>query len=182
MCFRDIFELLKLKQIRIVGYESMLPELIRAFDYTVHFIEQSVADLSKHEMVEQPKNVPNHGTWTLGHVIFSCQGIAAELGAEQWLPDDWEARFGYGSTPSSDPSRYPDKSEMLSLFTDAASRLRQVLLAADESVLRRSLPDESLPTMGHLLIQVVVGHTAYHAGQLAVWRRAIGKPSAGVFI
>ena len=108
--------------------------------------------------------------------------MAAELGAEQWLPDDWEARFGYGSTPSSDPSQYPDKSEMLALLAKAASRLREVLLAADESVLEQSLPDESLPTMGHLLIQVVVGHTAYHAGQLAIWRRAIGKPSVGVFI
>ena len=160
----------------------MLPELIREFDDTVHFIEQSVADLSESQLVEQPKNAPNHAAWTLGHVIYSCQGIAAELGAEQWLPDDWEARFGYGSTPSSDPSRYPNKSKMLSLLTDAASRLRQTLLAADESVLRRPLQDESLPTMGHLLIQVVVGHTAYHAGQLAVWRRAIGKAPVGVFI
>ena len=71
---------------------------------------------------------------------------------------------------------------MLLLLTDAANRLRHTLLATDESVLERPLPDESLPTMRHLLIQVVIGHTAYHAGQLAVWRRAIGKPSAGVFI
>lgn len=160
----------------------MLPEMIAAFDYTVHFIEQSVADLSETEMVEQPTNVPNHGAWTIGHMIFSCQGIAAELGTEPWLPDDWEARFGYGSRPSSDPSRYPDKSEMLLLLTDAASRLRGAVLAADESVLKQPLPDESLPTMGHLLIQVIVGHSAYHAGQLAVWRRAIGKPSGEVFI
>ena len=101
-------------------------------------------------MVEQPKNAPNHGVWTLGHVIFSCQGIAAELGAGQWIPDDWEARSGYRSTPSSDPSRYPARSEMLS------PTLRAVCV-------RRSL----LPTLGHLLIQVVVGHTVYHAGQLS---------------
>jgi hypothetical protein len=174
--------LFKLKYCRIVEDEGMLPEMIAAFDYTVHFIGQSVADLSETEMVEQPLNARNHGAWTLGHVSLSCQGIAAELGTAPWLPDDWEARFGYGSTPSSDPSRYPDKSEMLSLLTDAASRLRETILAADESVLKRPLPDESLRTMGHLLIQVVVGHSAYHAGQLAVWRRAIGKASAGVFI
>jgi hypothetical protein len=160
----------------------MVSELIQVFDYILQFIEQSVADFSDQQMVEQPVNAPNHGAWTLGHVIFSCQGIAAELGAKQWLPEDWESRFGYGSTPSSDSSLYPEKSEMLSLLADAASRLRQTLRAADDSVLRRSLPDEYLPTMGHLLIQVVVGHTAYHVGQLAVWRRAIGKPSAGVFI
>ena len=157
-------------------------ELVHTFEGTVKYVEQSVADLSEQEMVEQPTGVPNHGTWTLGHLIYSCQGIAAELGAEHWLPDDWESAFGYGSTPSSDLSRYPKKPEMLTLLADAASRLRQAILAADESVLSKPLPDETLPTMGDVLLQVVAAHTAYHAGQLAVWRRAIGKPSAGVFI
>ena len=75
----------------------------------------------------------------------SCYGSAEFF--DLTLPDDWEARFGYGSTPSSDPSRYPDKSEMLLLLTDAVNRLRHTLLATDESVLERPLPDESLPTM-----------------------------------
>ena len=160
----------------------MIDELIHTFEATVRFMEQSVADLSDDEMVEQPPGVPNHGTWTLGHIIYSCQAMAAELGAEPWLPDDWESAFGYGSTPSSDLSLYPRKSEMLTLLADAAGRLRQAILAADESVLSKPLPDEALPTMGDVLLQVVAAHTAYHAGQLAVWRRAIGKPSAGVFI
>ena len=51
-----------------------------------------------------------------------------------------------------------------------------------ESVLVKPLEDIAFPTLGDVLLQVVVGHTAYHAGQLAVWRRAIGKDSAGVFV
>ncbi len=160
----------------------MITELVHTFESTLKFVEQSVADLSEQQMVEQPTGVPNHGTWTLGHIIYSCQGIAAELDAEPWLPDDWESVFGYDSTPSSDLSRYLKKPEMLTLLADAASRLRQTILAANESVLRQSLPDETLPTMGHLLLQVIVAHTACHAGQLAVWRRAIGKQSVTVFI
>jgi uncharacterized damage-inducible protein DinB len=160
----------------------MITELIHIFESTVKYVEQLVADLSERQMVEQPTGVPNHGTWTLGHIIYSCQGMAVELGAEQWLPDDWESLFGYGSTPLADLGRYPKRSELLTLLSDAASRLRQALLAANESVLERSLPDEMFPTMGHLLLQVVVAHTAYHAGQLAVWRRALGKQSVGVFV
>jgi hypothetical protein len=160
----------------------MIDELIRTFDYMLDFVTKSVADLSEEEMVQQPPTVPNHGTWTLGHLIFSCQGIAVELGADQWLPNGWESTFGYGSTPSSELSLYRNKSEMLSLLADAASRLRQMLRDADESDLNQSLPDATLSSMGHLLMQVVVAHTAYHAGQLAVWRRAIGKPSVSVFI
>lgn len=160
----------------------MLNELLHTFDATVKYIKASVADLSERQMVEQPAGVPNHAAWTLGHVIHSCQGIAVELGAEAWLPDDWEATYGYGSTPCPDVRRCPRKDELLALLADGASRLRQALLATDETLLRRELPDETLPTMAHLLLQVVVAHTAYHAGQLAVWRRAIGKPSAGVFV
>ena len=160
----------------------MITELVSTFEGTVKFVEESVADLSEQQMVEQPPGVPNHATWTLGHIITSCQGIAVEFGAEQWLPNDWESVFGYGSEPSPDLSSYPTKAEMLDALTGAAKRLCQVLFGIEEAVLRQSLPDATLPTMGHLLFQVVVAHTAFHGGQLAVWRRAIGKPSVAVFV
>ena len=160
----------------------MILEVVHSVETTVTFIELSVADLSEQEMVEQPQGVPNHAAWTLGHIIFSCQGIAAELGAEEWLPDHWESTFGYGSTPSSNLSDYPSRSELLGLLTDAVNRLRHTLVALDGAALKQPLPDETFPTWGHLLLHIAVAHTAYHAGQLAVWRRAIGKDSAAVFI
>ena len=160
----------------------MIAEMLTTFETTLQFTEQSVADLSEEQMVQQPIGVPNHATWTLGHIIHSCQGLAAELGVEPWLPDDWEAVFGYGSTPSADPSLYPRKADMLAVLTDSVDRLRQKLLTMSESALRQSLPDETMPTMGHLLMQVVIAHTAFHAGQLAMWRRAIGKESVAVFV
>ncbi len=160
----------------------MITELVSTFEGTLKFVEESVADLSEQQMVEQPPGVPNHATWTLGHIITSCQGIAAELGAERWLPNDWESIFGYGSQPSPDLSYYPTKAEMLDALTEAAKRLCQVLFGIKEAMLRQPLPDAPVPTMGHLLFQVVVAHTAFHGGQLAVWRRAIGKPSVAVFV
>jgi uncharacterized damage-inducible protein DinB len=146
---------------------------------------QSVADLSEAEMVEQPSGVPNHATWTLGHIIYSCHAMATELGAEPWLPEDWESVFGYGSTPKSMEPQYPKKAELQALLAEATTRLGEALRAADASVLSRRLSEEGdgdFPTMGDLLLQVIVAHTAYHAGQLAVWRRAMGKEPAAVFV
>ena len=160
----------------------MIAEMVKTFETTLKFAQESVADLTEEQMVEQPSGVPNHAAWTLGHIIYSCQGLAAELSAEPWLPDDWESVFGYGSVPSPDPSKYPPKAEMLAVLADSADRLRQTLLAMSESKLRQSLPDETMPTMAHLLLQVVIAHTAFHVGQLAMWRRAIGKESIAVFI
>jgi hypothetical protein len=71
---------------------------------------------------------------------------------------------------------------MLAIVADAMSRLREALQATDASLLEKSVPDETMPTMGHILVQVVVAHTAYHAGQLAAWRRAVGGPTGAVYI
>jgi uncharacterized damage-inducible protein DinB len=165
----------------------MIPELIGCFDRSLAYIRGLVADLSDEEMVQQPPGAPNHAAWTLGHLIHSCQAIAAELGIAPWLPDDWEGRFGYGSAPSAAAeSGGCCKAALLVCLADASDRVRAVLLATDERMLKDPLPDqkarEILPTLGDALLQVVVAHTAFHAGQLAAWRRAIGRPPVGVFV
>jgi hypothetical protein len=162
----------------------MIPELISCFDQSLSFMLKSVEDLSDEEMFLQPPGVPNHAAWTLGHVICSCQEMAAEMGVERWLAPDWESRFGYGSTPL--PASCMSKAELLAAALDASDRLRTALLELDERKLSEPLPDEAarniLPTISHALVQIVAAHSAFHAGQLAAWRRAIGKKPAAVFV
>jgi uncharacterized damage-inducible protein DinB len=83
-------------------------------------------------------------------------------------------------------AQHPTKAALLAALDEASQRLSAALLAVDEAALTEPLPDETvramLPTKGHALVQVVAAHTAYHAGQLAVWRRAIGRPAVGVFV
>jgi len=164
----------------------MIPELVDCFGRTVAFMQEAVADLSEEDMVLQPPGIPNHAAWTLGHVIFSCQALAGELGIEAWLSSDWESRFGYGSSPTAVVSQYPSKAALLTMFGEASHRFQAALLGLNEMALAEPLPDEKvrgiLPTKGHALLQVVAAHTAYHAGQLAVWRRVIGRRGVGVFL
>ena len=170
------------KNAKPTGAPAVIPELIHSFEATVGFLEKSVADLSEEEMVTQPPGVPNHAAWTLGHIIFSCQGMASEFGTDPWLPEDWEADFGYGSIPRAKDHGYPGKADLIELLSDSAARLAQTVRGLDSSALARELPDTDFPTMGDVLLQVVAAHTAYHAGQLAVWRRALGKESVEVFV
>ena len=164
----------------------MISELVYCFDRTLEFVKEQVADLTNEDMVLQPAGVPNNAAWTLGHVICSCQLIAAEMGVEPSLPDDWEAAFGQGSRPSQGISWRSSKTALLAALEDASQRLRDALLEINESDLADPLPDkkarELFPTMGHALVQVIAGHMAYHAGQLATWRRAIGRKPMGVFV
>jgi uncharacterized damage-inducible protein DinB len=160
----------------------MVEEILDTFDVSLEFVRAAVADLSEAQMVEQPAGAPNHAMWTLGHLAYSCQGIAEELGVAPWLPEEWESLFGFGSVPLEDSGRYPSKHEMLTLLTGSAERLADAMRAMSGADLARHLPDDTFPTMKHLLMQVVVAHTAYHTGQLAAWRRAVDLPSAGVFV
>ena len=164
----------------------MIPELVACFDRTLVYMRDQVADLSDEEMVLQPTGFPNHAAWTLGHIIHSCHAIAGEMGIEAWLPDDWEAQFGYGSSPAQVRSDYATLSGLLARLSEAGDRLRAALLDKCPDDLQKPLPDENirelLPTMGHALLQVIAAHTAFHAGQLAAWRRAMGRKPVGVFI
>ncbi len=165
----------------------MIAELVGCFDRTLVFMRNMVADLSDEEMVLQPAGAPNHAAWTLGHVIHSCEAVAAELGVSPWLADDWERLFGYGSLPKEvTGSPHSSKAALLACLVEASGRLRAALASIEESRLADPLPDvktrEILPTIGDALLQVLCAHTAYHAGQLAAWRRAIGREPVGVFI
>jgi len=164
----------------------MVPELVGCLERAVAYLKESVADLSDEEILVQAPGVPNHAAWTLGHVIHSCEAMAGELGVEPWLPRDWESRFGYGTSPAAVVAQHPTKAALLAALAEASQRLCAALRAVDEAALTEPLSTEAAravwPTKGHALVQVVAAHTAYHAGQLTVWRRAIGRPAVGVFL
>jgi hypothetical protein len=164
----------------------MITEIVSCLDHALNFVQEQVADLSDDEIALQPAGAPNHAAWTLGHLVYSCQSMAVECGMQPWLPSDWESQFGYGSSPQSVKSELLSRPKLLAALTEAGNRLRTALRAIDEDALAKPLPDEQarevLPTVAHALLQVVVAHTSFHAGQLAAWRRAIGRTPVGVFV
>ncbi len=164
----------------------MIPELVACLDRTMAFIFEQVDDLTDDEMILQPRGFPNHAAWTIGHIAYSCQAIAGELGTGSWLPEDWESDFGQGSLPGTVMSERLRKASLLTALKDSSRRLRAALLEMTEGNMADPMPDEksrnALPTKGHALVQIIACHTAYHAGQLAAWRRAIHRRPAGLFI
>lgn len=164
-----------------------MAQVVRCFERSVVFMRAQLADLSDEDLLLQPAGAPNNGAWTIGHVIHSCHEIARLVGAAAWLPGDWESRFGYGSSPhglssSSDVS----KVVLLAALAAAGERLCDALLRAEGDRLAAALPNDAgaavFATVGDAVVQIVCAHTAFHAGQLAAWRRAIGRVPSGVFI
>jgi len=164
----------------------MITQMTGILEYTLDFVRQQIVDLSDEELVLQPTGAPNHAAWTLGHIIHSCQTIAIELSKEASSSTEWESRFGYGTRPNPAACENLSKSNLLANLAETSDWLRATIQALDTRFLDEPPSEgamhEMLPTMGHELIQVVVAHTAYHAGQLAAWRRAIGRAPVGVFV
>lgn len=164
----------------------MIAELVNCLDRATAYIQATIADLADEELTLQPRGVPNHAAWTVGHIVHSWQAIGAELGAASWLPHDWETSFGYGTSPAAIETRHASKAALAASLVEANERLRAVLLELDATRLPEPLPRadarELFASTGDALLQLVVAHTAFHAGQLAAWRRAIGRKPVGVFI
>lgn len=153
----------------------MIAEALSSYELHLKFLRRMVSDLDEEQMVCQPKNLPNHAAWTIGHLVHSCEQIAGEVGLSPWLPEDWGKRFGTGSTPVDDRAAYPDREALLRALEDGKDRLSRALEVSD---LGQPLPDvryrDRFPTVGHAVIHIRCGHTALHLGQLTVWRRVMG--------
>lgn len=154
--------------------------VLESFAYALDYLNDQVSDVAEADMVRQPAGVRNHPAWTIGHLAASCQGIGGEIGLEPWLPDSWGRSYGTGSVPAGVPGVYPPREELLAVLRDAALRVTTRVQAMSAEEFARPLPDERfralLPTVGHALTQILVGHTTYHVGQLSVWRRLADLP------
>ena len=160
----------------------MMP-VLHSFAYALDFLREQLADVSPADMVAQPGGVRNHPAWVIGHLTYSCEQLGGVVGLAQWLPEGWAARFGPGSVPVAELGRYETKSEALARLGDAQKRISRAVEVLDDARLDEALPDPAyrvpFPTVRHALTQVMVGHTAYHVGQVTLWRRAMGLPAVG---
>ena len=159
----------------------MITAALHSFAYTLDFLREQVADVALAGMVAQPGIITNHPAWIIGHLTFTCQMLGSAIaGLKPWLPDDWPARFGTGSIPVADATKYENKDKSLAVLRDAQSRITQAVEQLDEHRLNQPFPDESylyvFSTIRHAITQVLVGHTSFHVGQLSVWRKAMRLP------
>ena len=153
---------------------------LHSFYYALGYLRNQVEDLTLNEMVRQPAGVPNHPAWTIGHLVFISQAIGEVAGLKPWLDEGWVNAFGPSSKPTEEANTYPSKEHLFSALADAESRLTGAVRDLDDAALDAPFPDpayhEVFPTVRHAFTQVLVGHTSFHVGQIAVWRRAMGLP------
>ena len=154
--------------------------VLHSFAYGLDFLREQVADVDEADMIAQPNGIVNHPAWTIGHITAATHLLARTIGVQKWLPTEWVQHYRTGSIPVADANPYDSKNELLSKLREAQSKISHAIEQMNDSQLDVPFPAESyrdvFPTIRHALTQVLIGHTAFHVGQLSLWRKAMGLP------
>jgi uncharacterized damage-inducible protein DinB len=146
-------------------------------------MEGLVADLDGADLVAPPTSRGgNHALWVMGHLAVSEASIVGRFikGQEPALKE-WQPLFALGSQPTSDLSKYPAKSELLKKSQAVRQETLNLLGSLSEKDLDKPTSvqqnQELFGTIGRCFV-TMVHHQAFHIGQIAVVRRALGRKPA----
>lgn len=157
--------------------------VLHSFTYSLDYLREQVADVPPADMVAQPRGLVNHPAWTIGHLTFTCEMLGGAIGLAPWLAESWTQRYGSGSVPAADIDRYEPKDRALAMLMDARDRIAAAVAGCSEAQLNAPFPDPAyrdvFPSIRHALVQVLIGHTAFHVGQVSQWRKAMGLGPMG---
>jgi uncharacterized damage-inducible protein DinB len=119
----------------------------------------------------------NTANWVLGHLISVHNGAMKLTGEELVVPD--EELAGAAPEPEDRPAKPMNWARMSERFIQSRERCLAGISALSDSALAEPVPH---PFGGECsraeLLQLVAIHSAYHAGQLAMCRRAAGRAGA----
>lgn len=157
--------------------------IARVFGFQRGYLGLLVDDIPEARMTEQPKGLPNHPAWQIGHLTIALENLGKSmLGAPATIPDEFIAKFNMGTTPVDNRAAYPSKAELLKTYDSVRGKVAEALLSATEKTLaapnKSAILAEGLPTVAHMALFMMLCHESNHLGQISVWRQAAGMRPA----
>lgn len=144
-----------------------------------------VDDLDEGDMLAQPVPgvVMNHPAWIFSHLLVYLPVMITML--EGGVPDDpIDHRHGRKSAPLPDPKAYLPKDRLVEKYAEMHEATEEAFRYAEREILSERTPIprfvERFPTVGHVVVHLMIKHEATHLGQLSAWRRAGGRPMVSI--
>ncbi len=133
--------------------------------------------LTHDDSVKQPPHGGNCLNWNLGHLVRSRLAMLQVLGADApYSIQDYDA---YDNAPITTDTQAQDWDALLTQYRALQGPLNSALGAATAEQLAANAPfsptNNPEETVGSLLAGFMF-HEGYHAGQIALGRRLVGKP------
>jgi uncharacterized damage-inducible protein DinB len=136
-----------------------------------------VGDLAPEQFAAQPVpgRVMNHPAWILSHLNVYAPICSALIRAEPFAdPID----HPHGPKSEVAPTGYPPPDRLLRAYEASHAEAEQALTRASPEALAAATPlarwHTLHPTVGDMLVTLMVKHESHHLGQLSAWRRAMG--------
>ncbi len=142
-------------------------------------IEKNIYGLTHDESLTQPTAYGNCLNWVMGHIVRTRIQQAQMLGLQPpYAIEDYNA---YDTAPVTDASQAMSWNTLVEQFRALQSQVDEGLgkLTTEQMAARAPFSPTNNPdeTIGSLLAGLSY-HEAYHAGQLGLLRRVVGKKGA----
>jgi len=144
-------------------------------------VEMNVDGLTQEDSLIQPHPGGNCLNWVLGHLLFVEQRMLRRLGQTPVIAGAELVRYERGSPPLHDPCDAVDIATLMAAWSAGLPRLDAGFAALTPETLDAiagfsptNNPNETVRS----LLNTLVFHQAYHAGQTGVLRRLAGKEGA----
>lgn len=139
-------------------------------------IRKLLDDVSEQESLVSLSGNPNHIKFLAGHMSSTAAMALIAAGGKPEYPEDWMKLFGRGATVSTDMAQYPTMSEVREKLLGLYGELEEFVAHAEEAALERVntlRPGWEMNATDAVLF--FTSHDFYHAGQIAMIRRALGR-------
>ncbi|MEW6050528.1 MAG: DinB family protein [Candidatus Zixiibacteriota bacterium] len=144
---------------------------------TVHgSIRKLVDDISEEEAIVCLPGNPNHIKFLVGHISTTAAFALTVAGVKPDYPGEWMKMFARGATVTADISVYPSIADIRTRLYALHAALEEFVATCDEGALERVnviRPGWDENAMDGVLF--FAAHDFYHAGQIAMIRRALGR-------
>lgn len=148
--------------------------LSKLYGLNLMVIEKNVEGFTPEDSFFQPQSEGNCANWVLGHIVSTRNEVMKLIGESPlWSKEETEP-YRRGSLPLTDESIALPLAKMLTDLRASQDKLLTALDQMSPEELEAPLEDGTL----YEQLAVIQFHEAYHAGQLGLLRRLIGKPCA----
>lgn len=156
--------------------------LIERLNVARKWTNSLLADIDESQWFEMPPTGgTGHVAWQIGHIAAShlvlipnrCFGRPFT----DYVSDEFRAPFIRGSVPCSDRGKYPAISEIRAFFENTQNQCILLVQSIAESELSQPAGPEPHPLIANKAgaINHAAMHETFHAGQIAMIRRHLGK-------
>jgi uncharacterized damage-inducible protein DinB len=157
-------------------------EVFRHSAGIVHkIVHLSVDDLTQAESLIQPRPAGNCLNWVVGHLVCVYDHLLPVVGAAPVMTENALKRYDRGAPPIKDAAEARELPELMAALDQATERLDAGLANLTSETLDAPAPFSPSGNPNETvrsLLNTILFHQSYHAGQVGMLRRMAGKKGA----